>query len=92
MSLFLVLVVPLVESRKQISRMNLKYKQRLMIIPIQLYHQLRRHQQQQVQRQRQHTKLIQDRPCPFMDMDGVPVYGIQRAIQTKEHGTTRVKD
>ena len=48
--------------------------------------------EQRVQRRQQHTKLIQDRPYPFMDMDGVPVYGIQRAIQTKEHGMLHVKD
>ena len=92
MSLSQVSVLMLVELHKQISRMNLKYKQQLMIILIQLYHQLRRHQRQLAQQQQQHMKLIQDQLYLFMDMDGVLVYGIQQEIQIKEHGIIHVKD
>ena len=66
----------LAASRKPIYRMNLKYKQFPTATPIQSFHPLRRHHQQQVQRQQQLIISIPDQRHPFMDMDGVLVCGM----------------
>ena len=57
-----------------------------MIILIQLNHQLRQHQQQRALQQQRHMKLTQDRQHQSMDMDGVPVFGIQRVTLIRAHG------